>query len=120
MWKNRLCGLDLGTFGCKGALVTTDGRVWPPRRRSLPTRRPEPGSAEQDPEDWFTSFSWVTLELAQAVGAERWRAIGLSAMLPTLVLTDGTGAAATPGGAGAPLLGAIRWDRPRSGLITSR
>ena len=82
MWKNRLCGLDLGTFGCKGALVTTDGRVWPPRRRSLPTRRPEPGSAEQDPEDWFTSFSWVTLELAQAVGAERWQAIACRRCCP--------------------------------------
>ena len=60
------------------------------------------GSAEQDSRDWLTSFTWVTLELAQTVAAERWQAIGLSAMLPTLVLTDGTGAAATPGGAGAP------------------
>ncbi len=35
--------------------------------------------------DWFTSFTWVTLELARAVAAERWQAIGLPAMLPTLV-----------------------------------
>src|ERR1700678_2472696 len=98
-------GLDLGTSGCKGVLVTADGRVCARAAARYPTRRPEPGSAEQDPRDWFTSFTWVTLELAQAVAAQRWQAIGLSAMLPTLVLTDGTGAAATPGGAGAPSSG---------------
>jgi hypothetical protein len=38
------------------------------------------------------------------VAAEHWRAVGLSAMLPTLVLKDGAGAAATPGGIGAPLV----------------
>jgi hypothetical protein len=36
------------------------------------------------------------------VAAERWQAVGRSAMLPTLVLTDGVGAAATPGGIDAP------------------
>lgn len=52
------------------------------------------------------------------MAAERWRAVGLSAMLPTLVLTDGAGAAATPGGIGAsfsrdplePLGPAITWE----------
>jgi xylulokinase len=95
-------GLDLGTSGCKGVLVTADGRVCARAAARYPTSRPEPGSAEQDPGDWFTAVTWVTLRLAQTVAAERWQAIGLSAMLPTLVLTDGTGAAATPGGAGAP------------------
>jgi xylulokinase len=51
------------------------------------------------------------------VAAERWQALGLSAMLPTLVLTDGVGAAATPGGIDAPLesLGpAITWEDGRA------
>ena len=104
--------LDLGTSGCKGVLVTAGGRVCPGAAR-YPTRRPEQGSAEQDPRDWFTSFTWVTLKLARAVATERWQTIGLSAMLPTLVLTDGTGAAATPGGAGAP-------SSAVAGLIASR
>jgi hypothetical protein len=59
------------------------------------------------------------------VAAERWRAVGLSAMLPTLVLTDGVGAAATPGGIDAPSSGghleplgpAITWE---DGQIASR
>jgi xylulokinase len=122
MEETVYAGLDLGTSGCKGVLVTADGRVRARAAAKYPTHRPEPGAAEQDPRDWFTSFSWVTLELAQAVAAERWQAIGLSAMLPTLVLTDGTGAAATPGGAGAPWPGqpleplgpAITWEDGRS------
>jgi hypothetical protein len=43
--------------------------------------------------------------------------MGLSAMLPTLVLTDGAGAAATPGGIGAPRRGPLE---PVAGLIFSR
>ena len=58
--------------------------------------------AERQPGDWLKALTSVTLGLAQAVAAERWQAVGLSAMLSTLVLTDGVGAAATPGGTDAP------------------
>jgi hypothetical protein len=44
--------------------------------------------------------------------AEHWRAMGLSAMLPTLVLTDGAGAVATPDGIGAPRRAVPRTARP--------
>jgi hypothetical protein len=46
------------------------------------------------------------------VAAERWQALGLSAMLPTHVLTDGVGAAATPGGIDAPWPARVRGRRP--------
>jgi hypothetical protein len=62
---------------------------------------------------WLKAFTSVTLRLAQSVAAERWQALGLSAMLPTLVLTDCVGAAATPGGTDAPpepLGPAITWE----------
>jgi xylulokinase len=88
-------------------LVAADGRIVPRAAAQYPTHRPEPGAAEQHPEDWLKAFTSVTLGLAKAVTAERWRAVGLSAMLPTLVLTDGVGAAATPGGIDAP-----SWHRP--------
>jgi len=41
--------LDLGSSGCKGVLVTADGRVCACAAARYPTRRPEPGAAEQDP-----------------------------------------------------------------------
>ena len=75
-------------------------------------------AAEQQPKDWLNAFTSVTLGLAQAVAVERWQAVGLSAMLPTLVLTDGVGAAATPGGIDAhflePLGPAITWEDGRA------
>ena len=100
-------------------LVTADGRVVARAAARYPTHRPEPGAAEQDPGDWLKAFTSVTLGLAQAVAAERWQAVGLSAMLPTLVLTDGVGAAATPGGIDAhsplePLGPAITWEDGRA------
>jgi xylulokinase len=111
-------GLDLGTSGCKGVLVAGDGRVVARAAARYPTHRPEPGAAEQHPGDWLKAFTSVTLGLAQAVAADRWRAVGLSAMLPTLVLTDGVGAAATPGGIDAhslePLGPAITWQDGRA------
>jgi xylulokinase len=110
-------GLDLGTSGCKGVLVSADGRVVARAAARYPTHRPEPGAAEQDPGDWLKALTSVTLGLAQAVAAERWQAIGLSAMLPTLVLTDGVGAVATPGGTDAPLeplCPAITWEDGRA------
>jgi xylulokinase len=42
-------GLDLGTSGCKGVLVTAAGRVVARAAAPYPTRRPEPGAAEQQP-----------------------------------------------------------------------
>ena len=95
-------GLDLGTSGCKGVLVTADGRVVARAAARYPTHRPEPGAAEQHPGDWLNAVTSVTLGLARAVAADRWQAVGLSAMLPTFVLTAGVGAAATPGGIDAP------------------
>jgi hypothetical protein len=69
-----------------------------------PTSGPPPHTgraAQQNTEDWLNALTSVTLELTRVVGAERWRAMGLSAMLPTLVVpTDDAGAAATPRGTG--------------------
>jgi xylulokinase len=115
-------GLDLGTSGCKGVLLTADGRVVARAAARYPTHRPEPGAAEQQSGDWLKAFTSVTLGLANAVAAERWQAVGLSAMLPTLVLTDGVGAVATPGGIDAPssrrqlepLGPAITWEDGRA------
>jgi hypothetical protein len=67
--------------------------------------------------DWLKTFTSVTLGLARAVVAERWQAVGLSTMPPALVLTDGVGVAATPGGTDAPLepVGpAITWEDGRA------
>jgi xylulokinase len=86
-------GLDLGTSGLKGVAVGPDGRVLARAAVRYPTHRPEPGSAEQDVDDWFEAVRTVVAGLLAEVDAGHWAGIGLSAMLPTLVTVDAAGAA---------------------------
>lgn len=78
-------GLDLGTSSLKGVAVA--------------------GQAEQDPAAWRRALSRVIAQLAAEAPPSRWRAIGLSAMIPTLVLVDD---------AGRPTGPAITWEDSRA------
>lgn len=78
-------GLDLGTSGMKAVAVAETGEVIAHAHATYPTTRPEPGAAEQDAADWLRARDAVLADLARATDARRWRGIGLSAMLPTLV-----------------------------------
>lgn len=70
-----------------------------------PTSRPEPGAAEQDPATWLAAIDEVTARLARTENPRKWRAVGLSAMLPVLVLADA---------AGMPTGPAITWEDSRA------
>jgi xylulokinase len=98
-------GLDLGTSGLKAVALDAAGRIVARARSDYPTNRPEPGGAEQDPADWQRAVQHVVRDLLTQVPAARWAAVGLSAMIPTLVLTDAQGAAT-----GA----AITWEDARA------
>jgi sugar (pentulose or hexulose) kinase len=71
---------------------------------AYPTDKPAPGACEQAPQNWIAAVESVAAQLRTTVGTQRWRAIGLSAMIPTLV----TG---RPGGEPAGL--AITWQDSR-------
>lgn len=98
-------GLDLGTSGLKAVAVDAGGVVVGRARASYPTARPEPDAAEQDPADWLRAADTALAELAERVEPARWAAIGLSAMLPTLVSLDASG---------APIGPAITWEDGRA------
>jgi xylulokinase len=85
--------------------VAASGEVLARARAGYPTSRPAPGAAEQEPADWLAAVVTVTAQLAREVDASRWRGIGLSAMLPTLVLADASG---------VPLGPAITWEDGRA------
>jgi xylulokinase len=86
-------------------LLGLDGRVLGRASASYATSRPEPGAAEQDPADWLTVVKAVIRQLADTAGPSAWLGIGLSAMLPTLVLADE---------AGEPVGPAITWEDGRA------
>ena len=72
---------------------------------AYPTHRPVAGAYEQDTGDWLRAMEQAVARLAEAVPARRWRGIGLSGMLPTLV---------TLGPDGRPTGPAITWQDGRA------
>jgi len=81
-------GLDLGTSGLKGLALEESGGMVASARCDYPTRRASPGRAEQTPGDWTSAVRRVIERLANAAPADRWSAIALSGMIPTLVTLD--------------------------------
>ncbi|UNB55605.1 FGGY-family carbohydrate kinase [Mycolicibacterium sp. YH-1] len=98
-------GLDLGTSSLKAVAVGEDGRCVARARVSYPTSQPEPGAAEQNPADWLDACHRALAQLATQTDATSWRAIALSAMLPTLV---------SLGQDGVPIGSAITWKDGRA------
>src|SRR5262249_6601885 len=97
-------GLDLGTSGLKGVAVSASGAVLARGSAAYPTGRPTPGAYEQDPRDWIAAAEAGAAPLAAEVPTRRWRGVGLSAMIPTLV---------TAGADGQPNGPAVTWQDSR-------
>ena len=98
-------GFDLGTSSLKGEAVTAGGEVVARGYAAYTTVREAAGQAEQDPAAWLRAVRRVVRQLEAAAPPARWRAIGLSAMIPTLVTVDR---------AGAPTGPAVTWEDSRA------
>jgi xylulokinase len=81
-------GLDLGTSGLKAVALAATGTVLARASAAYPTHQPAAGAYEQDPGDWRRAVQQVMTQLAEVIPGGRWRAIGLSGMIPTLVTLD--------------------------------
>ena len=99
-------GLDLGTSGLKGVALAPEGTVVAQGGAAYPTHRPSAGACEQAPQSWLTAVESVAAQLRNAVAPRRWRGIGLSAMIPTLVTAEPGGEPAGP---------AVTWQDSRAG-----
>jgi xylulokinase len=95
-----LVGLDVGTTGVKALSVTPDGRVLAAAEEEYPLSTPQPGWAEQDPDDWLRASETALARLG-AVGAS----FGLSGQMHGLVCLDGEGQVLRP---------AILWNDQRT------
>src|SRR5580693_6162903 len=98
-------GLDLGTSGLKAVALAASGTILARASAAYPTHQPAAGAHEQDPGDWLHAMQQALARLGEAVPVGRWRAIGLSGMLPTLV---------TLGPDGQPNGRAITWQDGRA------
>ncbi|MCS6867853.1 FGGY family carbohydrate kinase, partial [Thermus sp.] len=83
-------GLDIGTSSVKGVLLDEKARLLAQAEHPHTPRHPQPGWAEEDPEDWWRGAVAVLRELA-GVGGGRIAGLGVSGMVPALVLHDAEG-----------------------------
>jgi xylulokinase len=98
-------GLDLGTSGLKAVALSASGAILARSSVGYPTRQPAPGGYEQDAGDWRAAVELALTRVGQTVPTARWRAVGLSGMIPTLV---------TLGPDGQPNGPAVTWQDGRA------
>lgn len=97
-----ILAIDLGTSGCKAALVSATGRVAAWEFESVETLLLAGGGAEQDPAAWWTALVRVTRNLlARGV-------VPASAIVAVCASTQGEGTVAVDRD-GQPLGNAISW-----------
>jgi xylulokinase len=86
-------GLDIGTTSTIGILVALPDRVLGLASRSVTLHSTQPGWAEEDPEQWWSNVREITRELVATSGIDATdiAAIGVTGMLPAVVLLDGEG-----------------------------
>jgi xylulokinase len=87
----KLIGIDVGTGGTRVLLVDAAGKVVGSAvREHAPFRSPQPGWAEQDPEDWWQAAIHAIPALLKATSTapEEIAAVGLSGQMHGAVLLD--------------------------------
>lgn len=78
MEKRYVLAYDLGTSGVKGAVVTLDGKVTAAASSGYPYRIPQPGWAEQKPEDYWQGVCRVTEQVLEIAGVEPGEIAGIA------------------------------------------
>jgi xylulokinase len=96
-----LIGLDVGTTGVKALRLSQTGEVLARHEEEYPLSIPQPGWAEQDPEDW-----WAAAQRALAAVEADDGPVGLTGQMHGLVLLDAADRVLRP---------AILWNDQRTG-----
>lgn len=93
-----LLGLDIGTTSTKGILLHPEAGITATAEAEATLTSPQAGWAEADPGQWWANVATVSRAcLAQAgVRPDEVAGIGVSGMLPTVILLDKAGRALYP------------------------
>lgn len=86
-YRDLIAGLDIGTSNIKLSVFTPEGSPAFEEAVLYQTYYPQPGWAEQSPDDWISGTRHLLGRLARSLGSQRERiaALGLSAHAPSLV-----------------------------------
>ena len=96
--KTCVLGLDIGTTSTIGILIEVTGKILGMASRPVTLNAPHPGWAEEDPKEWWGNVCGIADELLRTSGmnAQSIAAIGVTGMLPAVVLLDCEGAVLRP------------------------
>ena len=91
-------GLDIGTTSTIGILIRPPDETLALASRPVTLRSDHVGWAEEDPEQWWSNVGEIVRELlhTSGVSAADIAAVGVTGMLPAVVLLDSTGACCRP------------------------
>ncbi|HEX9037858.1 MAG TPA: FGGY family carbohydrate kinase [Ktedonobacterales bacterium] len=84
-------GIDVGTTGLKAVLLDPERGVVASAERPHELRSPHPAWAEEDANQWWVTTVSAVRQLLEVVPAASVAAIGVSGMVPAMVLLDARG-----------------------------
>lgn len=82
-------GIDVGTTGLKAVALDPQLGIVAQSHRHHTLRSPHPGWAEEDPAEWWSTTCDAVRELAARLPAGSIAAVGVTGMVPAMVLLDG-------------------------------
>lgn len=88
---NTVIGLDIGTTTTIGLAVAMPDSIVAVAKRPVTLWAPQPGWAEEDPEQWWQNSCGILQELTAKVDQTDLAGICVTGMLPAVVLLDGEG-----------------------------
>ena len=84
-------GIDIGTTATKAILATPQGQIVAETSAESTLLSPHAGWAEEDAEQWWANVGQVCRALLEKVPQADIAAVGVSGMVPTIVLLDAEG-----------------------------
>ncbi len=103
--QDLVVAVDVGTTATKVVAFATDGAVLAEAERGYALHAPQPGHAEQDPQEILAAVLSALGEVVARVGAGRVAGLAFSSAMHTLMALDG---------AGRPLTAVTSWADTRS------
>lgn len=89
--KEILIGIDVGTTSCKCGAFDLNGKILAFSSSKYPIEYPNPGWAEQNPDDWWKAVKFVLNECITRAKGYKVAGITISGQAPTLVIVDKNG-----------------------------
>ncbi|MBW6395887.1 FGGY-family carbohydrate kinase [Thermus sp. SYSU G05001] len=86
-----ILGVDVGTTSVKAVLLSGEGEVLAEAEHPHALHSPHPGFAEEDPESWWQGLKATVRQVLQGRDPRGLKALGISGMVPALVLHDARG-----------------------------